>query len=499
MKYTEIKITLNRKNIILLALIIFSLSSMITYKLINRNRNVGKFISSEIQMKNIRESVVAGRFYPGTKEELTKTIQEFFEKVERKNIPTIKGLVSPHAGYIYSGQVAAYGYAQIDDNTKTVILLGPSHHVYFVGASVPNFTHYRTPLGEIKLSSKVKDLLKEDIIVSYDEAHSREHSLEVQLPFLQERLKDFEIIPIVTGEVDPKRLADVLMDYIDDNTLIVASSDLSHYYPYDKAIALDNFCTEAIPNLDFSEMNACEACGKIPILTLMHIAEKLGWKGEVLDYKNSGDTAGNKDKVVGYASIVFFKEMLNEEEQEYLLKLARRTLEFYLKDGSKPNVDETSVSQRLKKVQGCFVTLKKHGDLRGCIGHILPQEELYKCVIDNAINAAVNDRRFNPITYDELKDIQIEISVLSVPKELEYDSPEELLSILKPMKDGVVIKSGWHRSTYLPQVWEQLPDKEVFLSRLCMKAGLISECWKSKDVKVETYQAFVFGEDNMYR
>lgn len=451
-----------------------------------------KIIEAPKEMKLVREPAVAGAFYPSNKEELKLMVKGFLDNA-KKNLTNVYGLVVPHAGYIYSGQVAAEGFKQLDGAAK-VIVIAPSHYVRFYGASIPNVTHYKTPLGEIKISPLAQQLLKEPLIISSPQVHKNEHAIEVELPFLQLTLKEFELIPIVTGIIEPKELAEILIKYIDDSTVIVASSDFSHYYPYDVAIKLDNNCIKAIPTLNFSLMERCEACGKIPVLTLMHIASSLGWKGKFIDYKNSGDTAGTKDRVVGYIAVAFYKEVITEEEKEFLLKLARTTLNEYLTKKTLPIVNEGNLSENLKRVSGCFVTLKKFGMLRGCIGHILPREPLYKCVIDNAINAALHDIRFNPVSYEELKDIKIEISVLTQPKRLKYNNPEELLNKLKPLKDGVVIKQGFYQSTYLPQVWEQLPNKIDFLTNLCRKAGLALNCWQDPNTIVETYNAIVFEE-----
>jgi len=247
--------------------------------------------------------------------------------------------------------------------------------------------------------------------------------------------------------------------------------------------------------MNFGESTKCEACGIYAILILMDIAKRNEWKAKIIDYKNSGDVTGDKSRVVGYSSIVFYsekEELLTKEEQKFLLNLARETVESYVKNKKKPKVDETKLTPAMKKVQGCFVTLNKNNNLRGCIGHILPQEELYKCIIDNAVNAAVNDHRFNPVTEDELNDIEIEISVLTVPQRLEFSSGDDLKNKLRPNIDGIVLKSGFHQSTYLPQVWEQIPNKESFLSNLCMKGGMAIDCWKDKSTEVYTYQAFVF-------
>lgn len=457
------------------------------------------YIGSLKREISIREPAVAGKFYPNSSHTLKEMINKFFNNTPIIDIPKIRGLISPHAGYIYSGQTAAYGYKQLNENYETIVIIGPSHHALFKGISIPNVTYYKTPLGLVKLSPKIEELKKEDIFNNNPYIHQYEHSIEVQLPFLQERLKRFEIIPILTGNVNPEDLADVLLKYIDDKTLVIASSDLSHYHPYDEARKLDTICTKSIVNLNVERvMKECEACGKIPILTLMYIAIKLGWKGKLLDYRNSGDTAGDMFRVVGYTSIAFFKSeqdiKLTKEEQNFLLSLARDTLNSYLKNGTIPLVNETMLTENLKKIQGCFVTLNKNGMLRGCIGHIIPKVPLYQCVIQNSISAALFDKRFPSVTYDELPEIDIEISVLTTPKRIEFNTPEELLNKLMPNKDGVVLHYKGRDSTYLPQVWELIPDKIEFLSKLCEKQGSPTDCWQKRDVFIEIYHAFVFKE-----
>jgi AmmeMemoRadiSam system protein B/AmmeMemoRadiSam system protein A len=455
-------------------------------------------ISSQKEIKKemiIKKPNVAGYFYPKDKDELSSMISAYLSYPE-KNFTKIKGIVSPHAGYIYSGPVAAYGYKQIEnEDYETVIIIAPSHYSHFYGFSIPNATHYETPLGLVEFSEKNEELRKDSNFFYDLSIHEKEHAIEVQIPFLQKVLKKFKIIPIVVGDIEPKTLADILSKYIDDKTLVIASSDLSHYHSYEEARSIDAFCVNSIPILDFENMKYCEACGKIPILTLMYLAKKFGWEGKLIDYRNSGDTSGDKSRVVGYASIIFYEKGYSHEEKEFLLKLARETLENYL-SGKKIRIpEESELTEKLKEVRGCFVTLNKFGNLRGCIGHIIPQEELYKCVIDNAINAAVNDPRFRPVSYEELKDIKIEISVLSLPKPLFYSSQQELLEKLRPRVDGVVIKYKGRTSTYLPQVWEMIPNKEDFLSELCLKQGSPSDCWKKEDVVIETYQAEVWEEE----
>ncbi|MBW1937905.1 MAG: AmmeMemoRadiSam system protein B [Deltaproteobacteria bacterium] len=458
--------------------------------------------ASDEASQTVRPPAVAGRFYPNGPEELRKTVRSLLRDASGVDIKeTIRGLVSPHAGYIYSGIVAAAGYRQIAPSTRTVILIGPSHQFPLKGASIPSVAVYQTPLGDVRLAQLVFKLRKLPIFESAPEAHKKEHSLEVQLPFLQVMLKDFEIVPILINSEDPKALALALAPHIDNNTLIVASTDLSHYYPYERAVSLDRVCTSAITNAEFSRMSLCEACGKQAVMTLMHIAEIKNWDAKLIDYKNSGDTAGGKDNVVGYASIAFvdrkerskrMKASLSDQDKKALLRLARSAIEAKIVVGIK--VERPKPSPILKEDRGCFVTLHKFGQLRGCIGTIEPVCSLVECVGENAQNAAFKDPRFLRLSAEELPEIDIEVSVLSVPERLNFKSGDDLKRQLRPNVHGVILSRGMHSSTFLPQVWEQLPDKEQFLEYLCVKGGMPATAWKDSATKVEVYQAEVFGE-----
>jgi AmmeMemoRadiSam system protein B/AmmeMemoRadiSam system protein A len=454
----------------------------------------------------VRSPAVAGMFYPAEPEELRRSVLAFLEGARGVDMPgKIRGLVSPHAGYIYSGIVAAAGYRQIDPSIKTVILLGPSHRVPLRGASIPEVEAYRTPLGEVHLARLASTLRALPFFDSMPEAHAREHCLEVQLPFLQVVLKDFQIVPILTNHADPEALAAILAPHVVEDTLVVASSDLSHYHSYDTAVALDRICTKAISDAKFSDMPLCEACGKQAVLTLMHIAEIKGWRARLIDYKNSGDTGGDKNRVVGYASIGFverkemsrtMKETLSTQERKALLKLARSAIASKLLEDAKIERPETP-SPALTKKGGCFVTLHKQGRLRGCIGTIEPVSSLVECVEENAQNAAFHDPRFPSLSVEELSEIDIEVSILSVPEKLGFEDGEDLKRQLEPLVHGVILSRGMHRSTFLPQVWKQLPDKEQFLEHLCVKGGMSATAWQDPETKVEVYQAEVFGEEDV--
>jgi len=452
--------------------------------------------------QTIRPPAAAGRFYPDDPEELRKMVGTLLRDASGLDVKgTIRGLVSPHAGYIYSGIVAAAGYRQIAPSTRTVILIGPSHRFPLGGASIPSVTAYRTPLGDVRLSKLAFRLQKLPIFGSVTEAHKMEHSLEVQLPFLQVMLRAFEIVPILVNSADPKALAAALAPYIDNDTLIVASTDLSHYYPYERAVSLDRICTSAITGAEFSRMPLCEACGKQAVMTLMHIAEIKNWDAKLIDYKNSGDTAGGRNNVVGYASIAFvdrkegskkMKESMSIRDKKALLRLARSAIEAKLVKDVK--VERPEPSLILKESRGCFVTLHKYGQLRGCIGTIEPICPLAECVEKNAQNAAFRDPRFPCLGAEELPEIDIEVSILSVPERLRFRDGDDLKRQLRPNVHGVILSRGMHRSTFLPQVWEQLPDKEQFLEHLCLKGGMPANAWKDPATSVEVYQAEVFGE-----
>jgi hypothetical protein len=260
----------------------------------------------------IREAAVDGSFYPGDREELRNMVRQFLENSRLLEIHNLKGIVAPHAGYIYSGSVAGLSFKQLSnlDHEKLwkVFIIAPSHYSFFSGASVGVFDAYQTPLGLVNVSKIASKMLLEDNFHFVLDAHIEEHSIEVQLPFLQYCLPHFEIIPIVTGEISFSYLGDVLLKYLDENSFILVSSDLSHYYSYENARKIDENCNKAIETVDLKKLQKCEACGKTGIAALIYIAKNKNWKGKVLSYMTSGDTAGPKDQVVGYGSYIFYKE-----------------------------------------------------------------------------------------------------------------------------------------------------------------------------------------------
>lgn len=257
----------------------------------------------------IREPAVSGMFYDNNPDRLKNQIDKMIQDAPDFNIEKLKALISPHAGFIYSGPIAGYGFKQLKNkHFETVFILGPSHQVYVKGASVPVFTHFKTPLGLVEVDTKiVSKLSKQESFISIPEAHAREHSLEVQIPFLQRVLTNFKIVPIIIGEGEHKEIANILKEYISSQTLIIVSTDLSHYLPYQTAVEKDKNSIKWITDGDIDKARFCDACGRNPVLVLMYLSKEMHWSSKVLDYRNSGDTAGDKSRVVGYTSIAYYE------------------------------------------------------------------------------------------------------------------------------------------------------------------------------------------------
>jgi len=467
-----------------------------------------------------RQPAVAGSFYPSDPTDIQRMLKMFFAKAPAR--PTnreVRAIISPHAGYVFSGEVAAAAFSQIDPakTYKTIFIIGSSHRNSFAGASVYSTGNYITPLGTVTTDLETaQKLVAENKVLDFDpQYHQSEHSIEVQVPFLQYYLKtEFKIIPILLGTQDPKtcaQIAKALKPYFLPENLFVISTDFSHYPAYNDAVKSDKQIADAIVTNDPDKfLNAVESCTHKnvkdlvtgccswpSVITLMYLTEKkpeFTYK-EVL-YKNSGDTQyGEKDRVVGYYALRVSTQkqnamMLTDLEKKELLKIARNTIEIYLKENRIPEADEKSFSPGLKSKAGAFVTLKKAGELRGCIGHFDADNPLYKIVQQMAVASSTQDYRFSAVTANELKSIDIEISVLT-PMQKISDVNQIRLGI-----DGVYIKKGGRAGTFLPQVATDTGwNLEEFLGHCARdKAGIGWDGWKDKDTEIFVYQAFVFGE-----
>ena len=460
-----------------------------------------------------RQPAVAGRFYEADPSALKREILDHLSN-GRKLESYPRMIISPHAGYIFSGPVAGIGFATVDPNTKKVILLGPSHHKWFEGLSIPEVDQYETPLGNVPLDKETVSRLRNSSLVhAYSEAHSLEHCLEVQVPFLQIMLHDFRLVPILVGGVNHRKAAELLAPLLDESTLIVISSDLSHYASHDEAKQKDADTVEAV--LSGNKNAGLDACGEGPIRIAMELAKSMNVEPRLLDARNSYDTApqyGAPGRVVGYASIVYLPkndamrrvghtkntktdrsslEEISSEDKSFFLKRAREVLERSVR--GETDTAPLIVPAIGREKRGCFVTLTKGGRLRGCIGYLSGIKPLHEAVADNARSAAFSDPRFPRVEAGELSKVRIEISVLTNPTALSYEDPDDLLAKIRPDIDGVILKKGTAQSTFLPQVWEQLPKKETFLEHLARKAGLAADAWKTADYQV--YRALHFEEN----
>ncbi len=481
-----------------------------------------------------RRPAVAGKFYPDDPVALKLAVNRYLENAEPINSQKPFAIVVPHAGFIFSGQIAADAFAQTKNyKYNLIVLLGTNHTIAgFSGVSIFPRGTFETPLGKVRIDETAANrLLSSDQSFSSETmVHEREHSIEVQLPFVQTLFPTAKILPIVVGEPDSRMcehlgqaLANLSKQY---DLLIVASSDLSHYPDYETANSVDRETVKAIATINpgrlktactqseldrFHNLETC-ACGEAPILTAMYAALSVGIPGSrVISYANSGDcSVGDRNRVVGYGAIVlgqgskidtsWFKchddqltassnTQLTEVEKRWLLNHARKSIEWYLSSSTTPLNRSSSAALNIN--EGAFVTLKKKGELCGCIGHMSEDQPLMNTVGQMALAAAFEDRRFDPVTSDELSSIEVEISVLTPIK------PIASTDAIVIGRDGVVIRKDGRSAVFLPQVaTEQNWSRTELLDNLCLKAGLPRDAWKSK-AEFLTFQAVVFSEHEL--
>lgn len=449
---------------------------------------------------------VAGGFYPEDPKELSDEIDGHLAAAASAAAEGHVGVaVSPHAGYRFSGAVAAHVFKALRQKTySTVVVLAPSHFNSFQGAAIWPAGGFQTPLGTISVDEEFAGrLLKASSVVQeMPKVFDGEHALEVELPFVQKTWGSAKIVPLLLGQPDFKmceQLAVALRTVIGGRTdvLVLISSDMSHYHTYEQANQQDAGTLKAIVQLDLEGFwnghvqRTMEMCGFVPVTVGLMLAKLQGLLPQVLAYANSGDTAGDKSRVVGYGAVIFSRASadLNAGQQEFLLALARRSVEAFVKGQELPEAQTQDA--RLKRVQGAFVTLMKNGQLRGCIGSVIGGQPLASTVRDMAVSAASQDPRFPPVDPSELADIDVEVSVLSVPARVK-DASEIVLG-----RDGVIVSGeGERQGLFLPQVATETKwSREEFLSELCsQKAGLAPDCWRDPRINLYTFTAQVFGE-----
>ncbi len=445
-----------------------------------------------------REPAVAGSFYPADPSELQAMLRSMLDNVESP--PTApKAMIVPHAGYIYSGDVAARAYARLQhvrDTIKRVVLLGPTHRVAVKGMATVSVDAFTTPLGDIPIDQEAIAAIEylSQIIVS-DKAHELEHSLEVHLPFLQTCLSDFTLIPFAVGECSAADIAEVIEQlWGGDETLIIISSDLSHFLDYATAQQRDKTTSDNIVGLRYENLSYEDACGRNPVSGLLHLARQKGYGIEMIDLRNSGDTAGGKDRVVGYGSYVLTQPQNSRytwNDGQQLIEIAKQSIAHGLNTGKALTTSLSDYDSNLLQTRSCFVTLNLNGQLRGCIGSLEARRPLVEDVAENAFSAAFRDPRFKPMTVEEFQAIDIHISILTPASEMTFTSEADLLSQLRPGEDGLILEDQGKRGTFLPSVWESLHTPEQFWRELKRKAGLPYEHW-SKTLKVYRYTTQIF-------
>jgi AmmeMemoRadiSam system protein B/AmmeMemoRadiSam system protein A len=479
--------------------------------------------------------VVAGSFYPSDPVQLKSMIEGFLAAAKAPE-PALSGrliaVMSPHAGYQYSGPVAAYAFKAIQaSGKKKFVIIAPSHS-YSAPESIGvlDMDYYQTPLGKVKINrQKTQQLLTKGAwVISNTKYFDQEHAAEVMLPFLQVAVgNDIEVVMVVMPdpriEMDNLAASALKEVFTEPSWVFIASSDMSHYHPDKDAKAKDKYTLSLVEKMDAQKLwedgsspaRPAELCGLGPVLTVMTMVKSMEEpKAQVLMYKNSFDTtAQSADRVVGYGAVVFtvkpgpetpavaekpaesmelepYGGPISPEEKKDLMRIARESVEKYVKEGNLPRAD--TKFPRLKEMGAAFVTLKEGGQLRGCIGHVIAHEPLYLCVRDVACSAAKHDPRFAPVTAAELPKLEYEISVLS-PMARVND-----LNLVEVGKDGLLMKSGPFQGLLLPQVpTEQGWNRQEFLSHTCEKAGMGPDCWQKSDVEVYHFRAFVFGEKDV--
>ena len=454
---------------------------------------------------DVRPPAVAQLFYPGDARSLADEVTSYLEQTQDTPLAPgfPKAVIVPRAGYIYSGPVAASAYDLLRPARGVVrraVVLGPCHRVPVRGLALPAASAFDTPLGRIPLDEEaIASIRGLPQVVESAATHAQEHALEVQLPFLQQVLGEFSLVPLVVGSVAPEKVAEVLEHlWGGDETLFVISSDLSHYHSYEAARRIDGATVQAILGFD-AGISHEQACGATPVAGALIAARRKGLAPKLLDCRNSGDTAGGKDQVVGYASFAFApgSPRYEAEHGRKLLQIARASISAALglgPEGGAPAAEEPW----LKEWRASFVTLMhKEEELRGCVGTLEAQRPLAADVVENARAAAFQDTRFKPLTREELARTDIEVSLLSAPKRLRFEGHADLIARLRPGVDGVILEQGdeksGKRATFLPQVWEGLPDPEQFIAHLKQKAGIPQNA-STQSCRVKRYTVLKWRE-----
>lgn len=439
-------------------------------------------------MKKIKEPAVANAFYSGNAKKLSEQIDTFAK--ESKNTYTYKtrAVIVPHAGLVYSGRLAYEGISQLSKDIKNLFIFAPAHRVGFLGLALSSYDEWKTPLGHIEVNQEINQELIDNFDLDiFDDAHREEHSIEIELPIIQKVFDDVKIIPVLVGKENPQKITQIIEKYYpnEENGFII-SSDLSHFLTNEKAKELDDRTAQMIELGVVNEFKSEQACGAISIVGLTEFANKNDFSLIRIDMINSSDTTGDKSNVVGYGCWFLYEgeknQFIKDNYSQMLLDMCRGVLKAAFDNSFQPPICPAV----LKEWGATFVTLEKNHNLRGCIGSIIPHQPLITDLIQNVQNSAFKDSRFLPVQKSEIKDLTINISILSSAKRISFIGEEDLLDKIVPYVDGIIIRDGNYQAVYLPSVWSQLPDKRMFLKSLKVKAGM------SPNHFSETFEAYRF-------
>lgn len=457
------------------------------------------------ETRSIRAPEVAGLFYPDGHNALADTVERCLTAARPDGGVNPKVLIAPHAGYRFSGEIAGTAYAGLRnraDTVRRIVLLGPAHRVAFKGIATTSSDAWATPLGTVEVDwDALRSVLHLPGIAVEDAAFAQEHSLEVHLPFIQRVFDGARIVPLLVGDA-PAALVSQAVEALwgGPETLIVVSSDLSHFHDYDTARRLDGATAAHIETLRPDRIDGQGACGHRALAGVLDQARRRDLRATALDVRNSGDTASGKDRVVGYGAFgLEYAESarIGADDRRRLVEAARYGVTFGLKHGRAPSVGiGAGLSPALSAYRAAFVTLTLDGRLRGCIGSLAAHRPLIADVAENAYKAAFADRRFARLTAEEAERMEVSVSVLSTPRPMTFESEADLIRQTRPDVDGLImadrVDGRDHRGIFLPSVWSGIPSAEEFVRRLKNKAGLSLDHW-SPGLTVHRYTTESFG------
>lgn len=443
-------------------------------------------------MDTVKTAAFAGKFYPDNQEKLDELITKLLIQTTREYNTETRAMIVPHAGYMYSGKTAAAAFGYLNKNVKNIFIIAPAHRLEFRGIALSTYDYFETPLGQIKLN---KDLINE---ISYDEttdflddAYAQEHSIEVQLPFLQKILPQAQIVPLLYGQIPYQKITEIIEKYWEnkDNAFII-SSDLSHFYSQKDAQKIDEYTAEMIESQNITDFHPLQACGSTGIIGLVQFAKTKAYSLIRTDLTTSGEISGPNDSVVGYGAWILAEKtkslFIKEQFSDLVLSICRESIHAGIKTGNSLDVDEKMYPQVFYEQGACFVTITLNQRLRGCMGSIFAHKPLLNDLAQNAYKSAFSDTRFTGLTEEEFSQIKLAVSLLSEPGIIEFSDENDLMEQIEPYKDGIIIQDGNYSAVYLPSVWVQLPDKKLFMESLKQKAGLPADYFS------KTFRAYRF-------